>query len=134
MVSIELLVSLVPFVPLLGFLLVAFNPKRFSEGIASVIACGTILISFIISIILFINVTNIQDPDKAIHVTLFNWITTGNFSATLSFLVDPLSVLMMLIITGVGFLIHVYSIGYMHGDAGFNLSTGSWTILLLPIR
>ena len=120
MVSIESLVSLVPFVPLLGFLLVAFNTKRFSEGVASVIACGAILVSFVISIILFIQVTNIQDADKAIHVTLFNWITTGSFSATFSFLVDPLSVLMMLIITGVGFLIHVYSIGYMHGDPGFN--------------
>ena len=104
MVSTELLVSLVPFVPLLGFLLVAFNTKRFSEGFSSVIACGAILISFILSIVLFVHVISITHGEKAIHVTLFNWITTGNFSATLSFLVDPLSSLMMLIITGVGFL------------------------------
>jgi NADH-quinone oxidoreductase subunit L len=120
MVSTELLVSLVPFVPLLGFLLVAFNTKRFSEGVSSVIACGAILVSFILSILLFFQVANLPHETRSIQVTLFNWITTGNFSATLSFLVDPLSVLMMLVITGVGFLIHVYSIGYMHGDDGFN--------------
>lgn len=120
MVSIELFVSFVPLFPLLGFLLVAFNTKRFSEAATSVIACGAILVSFIITILLLVKVMNIPEADKAIRVTLFNWITSGSFSATFSFLVDPLSVLMMLIITGVGFLIHVYSIGYMHGDDGFN--------------
>ncbi len=54
------------------------------------------------------------------RLTLFNWISAGPFHATIGFLVDPLSSLMLLIITGVGFLIHVYSIGYMHDDAGFN--------------
>ena len=53
-------------------------------------------------------------------VTLFDWISAGNFKASISFLVDPLSSLMLLIITGVGFLIHVYSIGYMHDDEGYN--------------
>ena len=114
MVSIELLVSLVPLFPLLGFLLVAFNTRRFTEGLTAVVACGAILISFVLSVFLFVQVNNLPEVDKAIRVTLFDWITAGSFSASLSFLVDPLSVLMMLIITGVGFLIHVYSIGYMH--------------------
>jgi len=120
MVSIELLTSLVPFFPLLGFLIVAFGSKQLSHGATSVIACGAVLVSFIISIILFTHLLGISTGEQAIHVTLFDWISVGNFSASLSFLVDPLSSLMLLIITGVGFLIHVYSIGYMHDDAGFN--------------
>ncbi|HEY9489962.1 MAG TPA: NADH-quinone oxidoreductase subunit L, partial [Chryseosolibacter sp.] len=56
----------------------------------------------------------------SITYTAFEWIAAGDFSVSFSFLVDPLSILMMLIITGVGFLIHVYSTGYMHGDEGYN--------------
>ena len=78
MVSIELLASLVPFVPLLGFLLVALNTRRLSEGVTSVIACGAILISFLISILLFTEVTHVTNPDRAIHITLFNWIPSRN--------------------------------------------------------
>jgi NADH-quinone oxidoreductase subunit L len=60
-------------------------------------------------------------PDqRAISVELFNWFSAGGFSASMSFLIDPLSIIFMLIITGVGYLIHVYSSGYMHGDPGFN--------------
>lgn len=120
MVSIDLLVSFVPLFPLLGFLFVAFNTKKFSEGFTSFVACGAILMSFILSIALFIYLIRSTAEERAIHVTLFNWISAGNFSSTISFLVDPLSSLMLLIITGVGFLIHVYSVGYMHGDEGFN--------------
>src|SRR5690349_14198301 len=120
MVSIDLLVSLVPFFPLLGFLLVAFNVKKFTHGVTAFVACGAVLASFIIAVSLFVQLLGLPAAERAIHVTLFNWIAVGDFSATISFLIDPLSSLMLLIITGVGFLIHVYSIGYMHDDAGFN--------------
>jgi NADH-quinone oxidoreductase subunit L len=73
--------------------------------------------SFILSLVAFVLLLG---GEPAIEVTLFRWISAGGFSATMSFLVDPLSSLMLLIITGVGFLIHVYSVGYMHGDEGFN--------------
>ena len=53
------------------------------------------------------------------HFELFNWFTVGDFSVNLSFSVDPLSALMLLIITGVGFLIHLYSVSYMGHDEGF---------------
>src|SRR5690606_23098007 len=52
-------------------------------------------------------------------IPLFDWIQAGRLDIPFSFLVDPLSTLMLLIVTGIGFLIHVYSIGYMHSDAGF---------------
>lgn len=120
MVSVNFLVGLVPLLPLIGFLIISLNVKRLSHGVTSAVACGTVLISFFISIFLFTELLGRAEDQRFITVTLFDWITTGNFSATMSFLVDPLSSLMLLIITGVGFLIHVYSVGYMHTDEGFN--------------
>lgn len=119
MVDIKVLIALVPILPLVGFLLVALNTKRFVHGVTSIIACGSVFASFAISISLF--VTLLMEPEGTqLTVTLFNWIGAGGFTVDFSFLVDPLSSLMLLIITGVGFLIHVYSIGYMHHDEGFN--------------
>jgi NADH-quinone oxidoreductase subunit L len=120
MVSIELLISLVPLFPLLGFLIVALNTRKLTQGVTSFIACGAVLLSFIISLILFFKLLTAPEAERSFSVTLYNWISAGNFSASISFLVDPLSSLFLLIITGVGFLIHVYSIGYMHDDTGFN--------------
>lgn len=117
MVGAQLLTLLIPLCPLVGFLIVALNVRKVSEGFASTIACGSVLVSFLLAVIVF---AQIASGGPAIEVTVFRWISTGGFSATMSFLVDPLSSLMLLIITGVGFLIHIYSIGYMHGDAGFN--------------
>src|SRR6478735_7404344 len=120
MVGMDLLISLVPLLPLLGFLLVALSGKSLGQGVTSVIACGAVLISFLISIFLFTELLSAPEDQRFLTATLFDWIKTGGFSVSISFLVDPLSSLMLLIITGVGFLIHVYSIGYMHDDAGFN--------------
>lgn len=119
MVDIKLLIALVPIIPLIGFLLVSLNVKRFVPGVTSVIACGSVFASFVIALALFIILLTSPEGTQ-LEVTLFNWISAGGFSASFSFLVDPLSSLMLLIITGVGFLIHVYSIGYMHGDEGYN--------------
>jgi NADH-quinone oxidoreductase subunit L len=120
MVSTELLVSLVPLFPLLGFLIVALNTRRLTEGVTGFITCGSVLLSFIMAVLLFGQLLALPEGERAFNVTLYNWIAAGNFSASISFLVDPLSSLFLLIITGVGFLIHVYSIGYMHGDNGYN--------------
>jgi NADH-quinone oxidoreductase subunit L len=115
--NIKLTITLIPVLPLLGFLFIALSGKRLVRGFASLIACGSVFASFGFSLALFIKLLNGADP---FDVTLFNWISAGSFKATIGFLVDPLSSLMLLIITGVGFLIHVYSIGYMHDDEGFN--------------
>jgi NADH-quinone oxidoreductase subunit L len=114
------LIGLIPLAPLLGFLIIGLFNRSLSKGIASFIACGVVLIAFGLSTVIFFNLLNAPEGQKALTYTAFDWITTGNFSVSFSFLVDPLSALMMLIITGVGFLIHVYSIGYMHHDEGFN--------------
>jgi NADH-quinone oxidoreductase subunit L len=120
MVSVDLLASLVPLFPLLGFLIVALNVKKLSHGAASFIACGVILLSFFASAWLFALLLSLPEESRTITVTLFDWIKTDTFSTAFSFLIDPLSSLMLLIITGVGFLIHVYSIGYMHDDEAVN--------------
>jgi NADH-quinone oxidoreductase subunit L len=108
---------LVPLFPLIGFLAIAFNFRRFKGILSGVIASGAVLLSFIGSLILFLQLSAGQE---ARTIDLFNWIHFNNLSIPFSFLVDRLSVLMLMIITGVGFLIHVYSIGYMKEDSGFN--------------
>jgi NADH-quinone oxidoreductase subunit L len=117
MVGHQLMIALIPLLPLLGFLIISLNVKRFSEMVASGIACVAVLVSFLLSLSVFFQ---LPEDGAPLMVTIFEWINTGSFTAAMSFLVDPLSALMMLIITGVGFLIHVYSIGYMHDDAGYN--------------
>ncbi len=111
------LIGLIPLSPLIGFLIIGLFIKHLSKGIVSVVACGAVLISFILSIVVFLQ---LGEGQTSLTYTAFDWITAGNFSVSFSFLVDPLSSLMMLIITGVGFLIHLYSTGYMHDDDGFN--------------
>ncbi len=115
--SFSLIISLVPILPLLGFAIIALTGRKLPQGVASSVACGSVFVSFCFSLFLFIKLLNGAAP---FQVILFDWISVGNFNASIGFLIDPLSSLMLLIITGVGFLIHVYSIGYMHDDAGFN--------------
>ncbi|WP_324371875.1 NADH-quinone oxidoreductase subunit L [Pedobacter sp.] len=111
------LVWLVPLIPLIGFILNGLGRNTFSKGLIGFIGSGAIFISFAISIGIFLALGS--DPVKSHEIFLFDWISAGSLHIPLSFLVDPLSSIMLLIITGVGFLIHIYSIGYMHDDEGF---------------
>ncbi|MFN0214373.1 MAG: NADH-quinone oxidoreductase subunit L [Saprospiraceae bacterium] len=109
------LIPLIPFLPFIGFATNGLFGKRLSKNLVGLIGSGTLLASFVLSLMCF-NQVAVSGP---IQVTLYNFFTVGNLSADFGFLVDQLSVWMMLIVTGVGFLIHVYSIGYMHDDDGF---------------
>ncbi len=111
------LITLVLFFPLISFLIIGLSFKKISFKITSLLACGSVLVSFIISLVLFFYVRN---TGKVIIVKTFDWITTSYTSFSFSFVLDQLSSLMLLIITGVGFLIHVYSVGYMSNDEGYN--------------
>jgi NADH-quinone oxidoreductase subunit L len=113
------LIGFIPLAPLLGFLLIGFLNKSLTKGWVSFFACGAVFVAFILSSVLFVNLLNATEGQSSLTFTAFDWITTGNFSVSFSFLVDPLSATMMMIITGVGFLIHVYSVGYMYHDDGF---------------
>lgn len=106
------LVYLVPLFPLIGFLINGLARKSLSKSLTAAIGSGVILASFIISVILFFEV-------KAGHtgvVQLFDFISIGSLQIPFAFQVDQLSAIFMLIITGVGFLIHVYSTAYMHEE------------------
>ncbi|WP_090887442.1 NADH-quinone oxidoreductase subunit L [Pedobacter rhizosphaerae] len=113
----EQLIWLVPLLPFLGFVINGLGRKSLSKGLVGVIGSGVILASFIISVVIFFSLQG--DTQKSHEVFLFDWISAGTLHIPLSFLVDPLSSIMLLIITGIGFLIHLYSTGYMHDDEGF---------------
>lgn len=107
------LVYLIPLLPLIGFLINGLGRKSLSKTTTTIVGCGSILLSFIISIVLFLQVKN----HGAIDVpSLFTFIQSGSFKIDFAFQVDQLSSLFLLIITGVGFLIHVYSSAYMHEE------------------
>jgi len=109
-------IYLVPLFPLIGFLINGLFRKSIPKSIAGTIGSITILASFIVSVAIFLQVK--QEGFQPVTVTLFEFIHAGKLSIPFSFLVDPLSTLFLLIITGIGFLIHVYSIGYMHEEDG----------------
>jgi NADH-quinone oxidoreductase subunit L len=107
---------LVPLFPLLGFAIIGLANRNLSKSLTSFIGSGSILASFVVSLLIFFEKVS-QPTPSTVH--LFDWITAGKFSAKFSFLIDPLSTIFLLVITGVGFLIHLYSSGYMHDDDGF---------------
>ncbi len=112
------LVGLIPLLPLIGFVIIGFLGKKLSKGLVGFIASGAVLAAFAISLGIFFELTG--QTQKSVTVDLFSWISAGKLSVPFSFLIDPLSSLFLLIITGIGFLIHLYSIGYMHDDEGFS--------------
>lgn len=106
--------------PLLGVIINGiFGYLIKSEKTSGIIGSATIFGSFLISAITFFNLLGESPANRSITVPLYKWISSPAININISYLIDPLSVVMCLIITGVGFLIHVYSIGYMHGDRGF---------------
>ncbi len=107
---------LIPILPLAGFVINGLGRNKLPKNLIGLLASLMVLIPFVLSAMLFLSVKNSGQP---ITITYFEWIKAGNLSIPFSFLVDQLSSIMLLIITGVGFLIHVYSIGYMHNDEGF---------------
>jgi NADH-quinone oxidoreductase subunit L len=113
----EKLVTLIPLFPLAGFLYITFFGKGLSKNFVGAVASGAIFLSFITSVLVFSTQFGGAQPTV---VKVFDWITAGELNIDIAFLVDPLSAIYLLFITGVGFLIHVYSIGYMHEDEGFS--------------
>lgn len=107
--------TLIPFLPLLGFVVNGLLGKRLSKNTVGLIGSGAVLAAFILSIACFQQV----GATGPIQIHLYDFIALDHLRVDFGFLIDQLSVWMMLIVTGVGFLIHVYSIGYMHDDEGF---------------
>src|SRR5690554_4195632 len=115
------LIWLIPLFPLAGFLVNGIGRNVLPKPLVGLLGSGTVLVSFLLSCSVFAKVYAARQADEpaAFTQSIFEWITAGSLHVSLSFLVDPLSAIMLLIVTGIGFLIHVYSIGYMKHDAGF---------------
>lgn len=108
---------IVPLLPLIGFLVIGLGFRKFKGIMAGLIASSTILLAFFISVVLFFEAKELGAP----HIQkLFSWINFGALDIPFAFQIDQLSALMLLVVTGVGALIHIYSIGYMKEDEGFN--------------
>jgi NADH-quinone oxidoreductase subunit L len=118
--AVSLYPALIVLLPLVGFLVNGVAGKRLaSERISGVIGSGAVGLSFLLSVLILVDLAGRSPGDRSFTVILFEWISAGGLSVNAAFHIDQLSVVMMLIVTGVGFLIHVYSIGYMHGDPAF---------------
>src|SRR6185295_3824434 len=103
--------------PAAGTLLIALLGQRISRFHAGLVASGSTLGSFVCSVIVFVVLLG-EDPEGRTHSsTLWTWLSAGDLRFGAQIQVDPLSVFMMLIVSGVGFLILSYAVGYMHGDA-----------------
>src|SRR2546425_3524362 len=127
--------ALIVALPLAGWLVNGLAGGRLPRPLVSVIGCGTVAASFVASAM---SARHLAVSSDALTATLFTWIAAGDFTVSAGLLMDRLSALMALVVTGVGFLIHVYSIGYMADDSAYsryfaylNLFVGSMLLLVL---
>ena len=132
------LVWLIPILPLVGSTTLLLFGRRIGEPRSGWLATTTVVISFAATLGIYIDLLSHDEHHRRITSSLFTWVPAGDFSVDVGFLIDPLSLTMCLFITGVGALIHLYSIGYMHGDENFsrffaylNLFTFSMLMLVL---
>jgi len=117
------LVWLIPLFPAVGFLFNGLIGKwlDLDKRVVGSVACLALGLSFLFSILIFFSLLKLPPearaavPDKV----LFDWIVSGDLKTVIGYKVDPLSIVMALVVSGVSFFIHVYSVGYMHDDPGF---------------
>jgi NADH-quinone oxidoreductase subunit L len=123
------LIWLIPLFPAIGFVINGLFGKRLPKTAIGVIAAGAVLLSFIFSAGAVLQLIQLEPEHRSHTVKLYEWINAGavrtaegplaRFTVDWAYLLDPLSSVMILVVTGIGFLIHVYSTGYMHEEDGF---------------
>jgi len=129
---------LIPAFPLAGTVLLWLGRRRLREPLAGWVATLAMVSAFAAALFVSTALSSLPGEERAVERALFTWITAGGFSVRALLLVDPLSVTMALFVTGVGALIHLYSIGYMHGDPRFTrffayLNLFAFSMLLLVL-
>ena len=109
-----------PALPLLGAVVLLLFGKRIGEPVAGWIATGLVGLAFVASIVMFFAMLHLPTESRVNIVSLYTWLPAGGLHVDMGFYADTLSVTWILLITGVGSLIHLYSIGYMHGDPRYS--------------
>ena len=110
------MLALIPLAPLLGFLVNACFGRRLSKSTSGGLASAAMLASFGVSVLAVWQLAGLPVEERAIEQTLYTWIASGDFVLDLTLRLDPLSAVMILVITGIGSLIHIYSTSYMHDE------------------
>ena len=113
-------VWLIPALPLAGFLVLLAAGKRLGDPRAGWLATGMMGASFVTTLVVFAGLLGREGEERVFTQTLFTWIHSGALDVKIGFLVDPLSITMALFVTGIGALIHLYAVGYMHGDERYH--------------
>jgi NADH-quinone oxidoreductase subunit L len=108
---------LIPLLPFVGFLLNASFGRRVSKAAAGAVACGAMFGSLLVSLAAVWQLVALPHESRAIANPLFTWIASGDFTAAFALRLDPLSSVMILVVSGIGWLIHVYSTAYMHEES-----------------
>jgi NADH-quinone oxidoreductase subunit L len=124
--------------PLIGAIINLILGSKFPKKLVHTISCGAAGLAFAQAIKAFFELIARPEHERIISVKFFSWILTGKFAVDFSFLYDPLSAVMTLVVTGVGFLIYIYSIGYMHKDPTYHryfafLNLFSFSMLILVL-
>jgi NADH-quinone oxidoreductase subunit L len=132
------LVWLIPAFPLAGFFLILLFGRRLGDPKSGYLATTMVFASFIVSAAIYLDLVGQPEEDRNTVVTLFSWVPVGTLQIDMAFLADPLSIAMCLFVTFIAGLIHMFAVGYMHGDPKFskfflylNLFVFSMTILVL---
>jgi NADH-quinone oxidoreductase subunit L len=112
------MLALIPLFPLLGFAINASMGRRLPKGVSGGLASLVMLASFVVSVMVVWQLVNLAPAQRVIEQTLYTWIASGDFVLDLTLRVDPLAAVMILVITGIGSLIHIYSTAYMHEESG----------------
>lgn len=110
---------LIPVFPAIGFLINGLLGLKFPKAVTAWVACLSVFASFVVSALIFKQFLDLPAEARVFEMTAFDWIVSGDFSTQIAFRIDALSIIMCLIVSGVGSLIHVYSVGYMAHEAGF---------------
>src|SRR5262245_15045245 len=107
---------LIPLLPLAGFLLNAAFGRRLTKAASGAIACAAIGGSFVVSLAAVWRLVSLDPASRAITTQLFSWITSDDLTVPFTLRLDPLAAVMILVVSGIGTLIHVYSTAYMHEE------------------
>ncbi len=110
---------LIPLFPFLGFLINGLLGKRLGKGMVSMVGCTSIGAAFLVAAMSVWQLMGMPAGERQLLQELWTWMAVGSFKVDIAFLIDQLSAVMILVVTGVGFLIHVYSTGYMHDDESY---------------